>query len=276
MQAYLAKRGKPATVIHAGRQSGPADREPKKKLLLCAPSNAAIDEITFRLKEGVSGAGRAVITPKVVRVGGGKINIAVRDVSLDYLVEQKMASDADAKASAKDVGGEIAVLRAKLEAVKRAREQKMGEMHAVQHNTAHTFALEDAVRALNKERGVLISQLDKLRDQQKSNFRALDAVGRRIRAEILQDADVICCTLAGSGHELLEPFDFEMVVIDEAVQAVELSSLIPMKYRCSRCIMIGGKDSRLMPLTWIVLSVLQILSSCLQRSSPQRSVLYCR
>ena len=66
-------------------------------------------------------------------------------------------------------------------------------------------------------------------------------MSRRFRAEVLQEADVICTTLAGSGHEILEPFDFEMVIIDEAAQAIELSSLIPLKYRCNRCVMVGGE-----------------------------------
>ena len=231
-------------MIYAGRASGPADKEPKKKILLCAPSNAAIDEITHRLKEGVSGPGRTLIAPKVVRVGGGKMGLSVRDVSLAFLVEQKMNEDTQAKANSKDVGSDIAVLRSKLEAVKRQREQKLAEMLTVHDNTTRTFALEEDVRALNKERINLTSQLDKLRDQQKSNYRALDAVGRKFRAEILQEADVICTTLAGAGHELLEPFDFEMVVIDEAAQAIELSSLIPLKYRCNRCVMVGGKVPR--------------------------------
>jgi senataxin len=47
--------------------------------------------------------------------------------------------------------------------------------------------------------------------------------------------------LSGAGHETLEQLDFEMVIIDEAAQSIELSSLIPLKFRCQRCIMVGGK-----------------------------------
>ncbi|EKM51498.1 uncharacterized protein PHACADRAFT_199007 [Phanerochaete carnosa HHB-10118-sp] len=247
VQAFLAKRGRTATAIHAGRNSGPADKEPKKKILLCAPSNAAIDEITYRLKEGISGPGRQLVIPKVVRTGGGKVGLSVRDVTLDYLVEQKMNTGGQAKANSQDVGSEIALLRSKLEAVKHNREAKRTELLTVHDNTARTMQLEDTIRALNKERTALTSQLDKLRDQQKSNNRTFDAVSRKFRAEILQDADVICTTLAGSGHDTLEPYEFEMVVIDEAAQAVELSSLIPLKYRCQRCVMVG--DPQQLPPT---------------------------
>ena len=36
--------------------------------------------------------------------------------------------------------------------------------------------------------------------------------------------------------------EFEMVIIDEAAQAIELSSLIPLKYRCTRVVMVGGSS----------------------------------
>ena len=83
-------------------------------------------------------------------------------------------------------------------------------------------------------------QFDKLKDKKKSELRSIDAIRRKIRAEVLNEADVICSTLSGAGHESVEPFEFEMVIIDEAAQAIELSSLIPLKFRCKRCIMVGG------------------------------------
>lgn len=241
VQAFLKRRAKPTTSIHVGHTSGVADREAPKKILLCAPSNAAIDEITSRLKEGVAGPGKQLITPKVVRIGTAKtMNVSVKDVSLDSLVDQKLNSNPALGGNINDVGGEMASLRAKLIKVKQTREAKLQEMLSIHDNSNLTLTLEDEVKRLNKERTTLTSQLDKLRDQQKSNSRTRDATYRRFRAEVLQESDVICSTLAGAGHELLEAFDFEMVIIDEAAQAIELSSLIPLKYRTNRCVMVGG------------------------------------
>ena len=243
MHLFLARRPKPATAIHVGRASGPADREPPKKILLCAPSNAAIDEITYRLKEGVSGAGHKDIVPKVVRVGAPKsMHASIKDVSLDFLVDQKLNSDP--KSTVKDAGNEIALIRAQLETVRAARSSKLEEVTNTHNNTAKTSALEEEIKSLNKQRLNLTHQLDKLKDKQKSDARTLDAIGRRCRFEVMQEADVICSTLSGAGHDLLETFDFEMVIIDEAAQSIELSSLIPLKYRCSRCIMVGGMFRR--------------------------------
>ncbi|KAI0785263.1 SEN1 N terminal-domain-containing protein [Abortiporus biennis] len=252
VQMFLSRRPKPATAIHAGKVSSAADREPPKKILLCAPSNAAIDEITFRLKEGVSGAGVRDVHPKVVRVGAVKsINTSVRDVSLDHLIEQKINTDPDNNRAKETGSNEIALLRAELESVKKSRKDKLEEITNTHDNSARTLALEDEVKRLNKQRVTLTHQLDKLRDKQKSDSRTMDAVYRKFRAQTLVEADVICTTLSGSGHELLEAFDFEMVVIDEAAQAIELSSLIPLKYRCNRCVMVG--DPQQLPPTVISL-----------------------
>lgn len=261
VHAFLSRRPKPGTQISTNRGGGPADKEPAKKILLCAPSNAAIDEIAFRLKEGVSGAGRQDGAPKVVRLGNVKaMNASVRDVSLEYLIEQKMNANPQLN-NPKDAGSEIARLRAELENLKKTRQQKFDELSQVHDNTAKTFALEEDVKKLNKAKAALTHQIDKLRDQQKSDSRTMDATRRRFRSEVLQDADVICSTLSGSAYEYLEQLDFELVVIDEAAQAIELSSLIPLKYNCKHCVMVGGKLQGDPPF-WRFLPGVKIHSSC--------------
>ncbi|KAH9080551.1 SEN1 N terminal-domain-containing protein [Lactarius deliciosus] len=209
-----------------------------KKVLLCAPSNAAIDEIANRLKEGVSGAGRRSVIPKVVRVGTDKsINVSVRDISLDNLVDQKLGSNQSARG---DSAGEIAALRSELETVRQSRQQKQTELAELHDNVAKGTALDEEIKRLNYRRVTIIQKLDRLRDQQKSDNRTLDAGRRKFRMEVLAEADVICATLSGSGHDVLEALEFDMIIIDEAAQAIELSSLIPLKYNVTRCVMVGG------------------------------------
>ncbi|CAG8564883.1 11172_t:CDS:2, partial [Diversispora eburnea] len=68
------------------------------------------------------------------------------------------------------------------------------------------------------------------------------------RQEVLLNANVICSTLVDSGHEMLNIFkEFDCVIIDEATQATELSTLIPLKFNPKRCILVG--DSNQLPLT---------------------------
>ncbi|EGN98396.1 hypothetical protein SERLA73DRAFT_109860 [Serpula lacrymans var. lacrymans S7.3] len=247
VEAFMSRRPRPATAIHVGRGQRPTDKAPPKKALLCAPSNAAVDEVAHRLKEGYRGAERRGAALKVVRVGNDKVmNISVKDISLDYLVEQKINSDAT-KEPPKGADNEITVIRAEIESVKRAKQQKLEELATTHDNTARTLALEDEIKRLNSRRMTLTQQFDRLKDKQKSDRRTLDATRRKFRVEVLQEADVICSTLSGAGHDVLEQLDFEMVIIDEAAQAIELSSLIPLKFKCQRCIMVG--DPQQLPPT---------------------------
>lgn len=238
VQKFLSSRARPTTSVHVGRSAGPLDREPPQKILLCAPSNAAIDEVASRLRENRNGNISAI---KVVRLGADKaINISVKDISLDYLVEQKLNQSQDQNSGSKGGSSDIANVRAEIESVKRLKQEKIDELSSVNDNAARTVALEDDIKRLNSRRMALSQQFDRLKDSRKNELRTLDATRRKVRHEILYEADVICSTLSGAGHEVLEQFDFEMVIIDEAAQAIELSSLIPLKFRCKRCVMVGG------------------------------------
>ena len=177
------------------------------------------------------------------------MNVSIKDVSLDFLVEQKLNEDPSSKKALADTGSDLALLRSQLESVKRMKQEKLDEISQVHNNTAKTLSLEEEAKQLTKQRITLAHQYDKLRDKQKADHRAIDATTRRFRQEVLAEADVVCSTLSGAGHDLLEQWDFEMVVIDEAAQAIELSSLIPLKYRCGRCIMVGGKPDILFEAT---------------------------
>lgn len=237
VQAFLSNR--PQVIQANGTRS--TDKVATKKILLCAPSNAAIDEIANRLKEGVSGAGRRSVIPKVVRVGTDKsINVSVKDISLDNLVDQKLDSSQSARGGSKDSASEIARLRSELETVRQLRQEKQAELALLHDNVTKGATLEEDIKRLNYRRVTIIQKLDRLRDQQKSDNRTLDAVRRKFRMDVLAEADVICSTLSGSGHEILEALEFGMIVIDEAAQAIELSSLIPLKYNVTRCVMVGG------------------------------------
>ncbi|THV05327.1 hypothetical protein K435DRAFT_774010 [Dendrothele bispora CBS 962.96] len=214
------------------------------QILICAPSNAAIDEIVHRLKDGQY-SGKQGTPLKVVRVGADQaINISVRDASLDYLVEQKLEG---VEGKPDDSAKELASLRQNLGTVRQTREQKIQELNSVHDNVARKQNLEDEIRRLGTQRMQLTQQIDRLKDKQKSDSRTLDAIRRKARMEVLQEADVICSTLSGAGHEVLKNFEFEMVIVDEAAQSIELSSLIPLKFPCKRCIMVG--DPQQLPPT---------------------------
>ncbi|KAF8645168.1 hypothetical protein AX16_007996 [Volvariella volvacea WC 439] len=246
--SFLEKRQKPAVAIHVGRQAPQAasDKPPVPKVLLCAPSNAAIDEIAYRLKEGYRGSQRRAGSINVVRVGADKaVNSSVKDITLDFLVDQKL--DTTSK-DGSDVGLQIKALREELDLVKEKRQQLIEEEAALQgDSSSRAHSLQQEIREATTRRRDLTSKLTQLKDKQTSESRTVDANRRRLRNEILQEADVVCSTLSAAGHEMLEALEFDMVIIDEAAQAIELSSLIPLRYRCTRCIMVG--DPQQLPPT---------------------------
>jgi len=238
--AFLSSRSQSSTVIQATRTAAPAERTPPLKVLVCAPSNAAIDEVAKRLLAGIRAMGGRIIIPKIVRVGAeDAINISAKDISLDRLVDDRLEAGSKESQSSNSATT-LASLRSEMDALRATRESKLQEMTNIHDNVSRLQALEQELKALNSKRMMLSQKFNRLKDQQTSNSRALDAARRKCRAEILTEADIICSTLSGSGHEAIENLDFEMVIIDEAAQSVELSSLIPLKFRAKRCIMVGG------------------------------------
>ena len=62
-----------------------------------------------------------------------------------------------------------------------------------------------------------------------------------MRDDILDRAQVLCCTCIGSGHELLDGRNFVRVLIDEATQATEPSTLVPI-VKGARQVFFWGKS----------------------------------
>lgn len=128
--------------------------------------------------------------------------------------------------------------------MKTQRQSKQAELEALGGmNSAQSQALEAELPRLRRAIAEKNVALQETRDSQQQAHRAMDAAREKHRRDVLTEADVICATLSGAGHEYMAalPIDFETVIIDEAAQSVEPSSLIPLKYGCKRCIMVGGK-----------------------------------
>ncbi len=60
----------------------------------------------------------------------------------------------------------------------------------------------------------------------------------RLIEQIIYDANVVCATLVNTVHSVLENFDFKTVVIDEAAQALEPATWIPIS-RASKVVLAG-------------------------------------
>ena len=118
--------------------------------------------------------------------------------------------------------------------------------------------------AAHKQRKVLLAERkhihakkDVLLQRQRRRHRLIADNREAVRLSVLNESHVVCTTLTGAGLELFttSTASFDCVVIDEAAQAIEVQTLIPLKYECKRCVMVG--DDRQLSATVISQSATQ-------------------
>ncbi|GAX13849.1 regulator of nonsense transcripts 1 [Fistulifera solaris] len=80
---------------------------------------------------------------------------------------------------------------------------------------------------------------DEIGDLSERDQRKYRALRNRTEKEILQAADVICCTCVGAGDPRLKNFRFRQVLIDEATQAIEAEALIPIAMGAKQVVFVG-------------------------------------
>lgn len=183
--------GKTTTVVEVIRQAVHRG----ERVLACAPSNVAVDNLVERLgREGV----------RIVRLGHpARILPAAREFALDALV----AASADQRVT-KDIRRDLDVQQRRL---RRAGHVERRELRAT-------------VRGLRRE----------LRAHEDAT---VDAV--------LDTADVVLTTTTGANDSLLGARRFDVVVIDEAAQALEAACWIPIHR--GRRIVLAGDHLQLAP-----------------------------
>ncbi|NXL53340.1 SETX helicase, partial [Podilymbus podiceps] len=213
------------------------------RFLVCAPSNAAVDELMKKIivafkekcqnkQEPLGNCGDI----KLVRLGAEKaINSEVRGFSLDKQVEHRMKrkpADCD-----QDIQKKKAALDQQLDMLSRQRAMHRCEKREVSQ------MLDDEIGRLSKERQQLASQLKEVRGH-----------SQKVQADIILESDIICCTLSTSGGSLLESAfwrqgldPFSCVIVDEAGQSCEVETLIPLIHRCNKLVLVG--DPRQLPPT---------------------------
>ncbi|KAJ5126976.1 hypothetical protein N7448_007755 [Penicillium atrosanguineum] len=67
----------------------------------------------------------------------------------------------------------------------------------------------------------------------------LKQLTRSAEREILNNADVICCTCVGAGDPRLAKFKFRTVLIDESTQSAEPECMIPLVLGCKQVVLVG-------------------------------------
>lgn len=228
----------PTPSSSVSRSTTPEEAPKGPKVLICAPSNAAVDELVVRLRDGIVDSKGASLNPKIVRLGrSDAINQAVRDLSLEELIERQLSvRTTEAKI---DPGIRSEHTKCIAERDKIREELKRGDL-----KDEKIIELETKLREINKKRSELGKRLDDQRENASIAYRTREIERRQIQAKILSEAQIICSTLSGSAHDFVASMSmkFDQVIIDEACQCVELSAIIPLRYGCKKCIMVGDPN----------------------------------
>lgn len=242
--APISRPGPAAGVKTA--QSGEAGSA-AKKMLVCAPSNAAVDELVMRFKDGVKTLNGENKKISVVRLGrSDAINTNVLDVTLEELVNARTGSDSANAGRQKEDTQKLMNEHQKVSEDLREARSRLEKTDA---GKGEYTGLKDRFDTLRRRKTQLGAQIDTARDNESVTSRQNEMNRKRAQQAIIDEAHIICATLSGSGHDMFQSLnvEFETVVVDEAAQCVEMSALIPLKYGCAKCILVG--DPKQLPPT---------------------------
>lgn len=217
---------------------------PLPRILLCAPSNAAVDEITKRLMW----VDKERTKFNLMRMGrDDAVAPEVRDITFERLREKEMQRRVSESTNHKSIELER---RTRQEAINRLGEQI-------------TLAKDDQAKIdlLNRKIKAEMTKLQRAKDQ--LNQKTLPEKERaelRQRAgdDLLEHADVIAVTLNSSMNYTLERYftkkavepsrmnsghrRFSICVMDEASQCMEPEALVPLAFGFNKLVLVGDPE----------------------------------
>ena len=201
-------------------------------------------EYRLSLIQGPPGTGKTHTAVRILaawaRNGAGPI-LAVADsnVAVDNLLEGLL----DQGVKAIRLGQPVKVR----ESLRDATMAAQMEEHHLREDVDTIIGLnEDALRRLpslkGKEKGLAHRDI-------KKGWKEVRRIENQMRDDILEHAQVICATCVGAGDRLLDSRRFPLVLLDEATQATEPASLIPLTKGARHVVLVG--DHHQLPPTVI-------------------------
>ena len=209
-------------------------------------SKAFANAMEFRLSliQGPPGTGKTHTAVRILaawaRNGAGPV-LAVADsnVAVDNLLEGLLEQGVKAIR----LGQPVKVRESLREATMAAQ---MEEHHLREDVDTIIELNENAMRRLpalkGKEKGLAHRDI-------KKGWKEVRRIENQMRDDILEHAQVICATCVGAGGRLLDSRRFPLVLLDEATQATEPASLIPLTKGARHVVLVG--DHHQLPPTVI-------------------------
>eukprot|EP00250_Pteridium_aquilinum_P020444 c24814_g2_i2 orf=471-4703(+) len=239
---------------------------PKPRMLVCAPSNAATDELLTRvLGRGFIDGEMKVYRPDVARVGVDTQTKASQAVSVERRSDHLLGM------SRGDVLGWLQQLRSReaFLGLQVASLQKELSLAAAARSQGSVGVDPDVLAARDQSRDTKLQQLAAVVEERdkvlvemsrlfivEGHFRggfgySLEDARAKLEASFANEAEIVFTTVSSSGRRLFSNLThgFDMVVIDEAAQASEAAVLPPLSLGAARCVLIG--DPQQLPATVI-------------------------
>ncbi|KAL3640759.1 hypothetical protein CASFOL_015727 [Castilleja foliolosa] len=240
---------------------------PKPRMLVCAPSNAATDELLSRvLDRGFIDGEMKVYRPDVARVGVDSQTRAAQAVSVERRTEQLLMKSRDEvlgwmhnlRIHENQLAQQITGLQRELNvaAVSGRVQGSVGvDPDVLMARDQNRDSLLQDLAAVVENRDKILVEMSRLlilegRFRPGSNFN-LEEARANLEASFANEAEVVFTTVSSSGRKLFSRLThgFDMVVIDEAAQASEVGVLPPLSLGAARCVLVG--DPQQLPATVI-------------------------
>jgi len=222
--------------------------QPRPRVLVCAPSNAATDELLQRIMDdGFRASNGSIYRPTVVRVGSGGAPLSprARDVWLEALVNQYLSATSihDVQIKLQEYRRDMNIHLEHLRQKCHFASQPEADADGLATELAQIY---DAWYKCRQE----ITRLDLVTKYMQTNERRymMD-----LELELVEHAEIIFTTLSSSGRNIFARMKdrkymrIHTVLIDEACQACEVAALQPLMYGCKKCVLVG--DPQQLPAT---------------------------
>lgn len=240
---------------------------PKPRMLVCAPSNAATDELLARvLNRGFIDGEMKIYRPDVARVGVDSQNRAAQSVSVEQRTNILLEKGRD------EVIGWLQSLKmheAQCSQKISQLQRQLNAAAAVGRSQGSVGVDPDVLVARDHNRDMLLQNLAQVVEQRdkilvemsrllivEGKFRSggnfnIEEARANLEASFANEAEIVFTTVSSSGRKLFSRLThgFDMIVIDEAAQASEVGVLPPLSLGAARCVLVG--DPQQLPATVI-------------------------
>nr|XP_033339288.1 helicase SEN1 [Megalopta genalis]XP_033339289.1 helicase SEN1 [Megalopta genalis]XP_033339290.1 helicase SEN1 [Megalopta genalis]XP_033339291.1 helicase SEN1 [Megalopta genalis]XP_033339292.1 helicase SEN1 [Megalopta genalis] len=206
------------------------------KILVCAPSNAAIDEITLRLLQIRSSMKQKRF--KMVRIGRSEVmHPTVKDISVVELAKRDMKKT------------QTTSMNTPLDSVEEEKTLLESKINKLKCEIAGTHNMEEAYKEHLKMRlADMIVKYELLKNRRplnEKNSKEFARIQRSAENRVLSHADIITCTLSSCYSKQMESLfvtnkkGISVCIVDEATQSIETETLIPLMLGVNTLVLVG-------------------------------------